>query len=73
MRRAKTITCLHCGSGLAGDTEDSICSAFTACKQACQREHNLLRQLEDLAVSERAMYELDHAQDQVMTALILVW
>jgi hypothetical protein len=30
-----------------------------------------LRQLEDLAASERAMYELDHAKDQTMTVLKL--
>jgi hypothetical protein len=51
--------------------EDSICTAFAACERACQQERDLLRQLEDLATSERAMYELDHAKDQVMTVLKL--
>jgi hypothetical protein len=52
----------------AGDT---IRAAFDACERACQQERDLLRQLEDLAANERAMYELDHAKDQVMTALKL--
>ena len=30
-----------------------------------------MRHLEDLKASERAMYELDHAKDQVMTTLKL--
>jgi hypothetical protein len=51
--------------------EDSICAAFVACERACQQERDLLRQLEDLARSERAMYELNHAKDQVMTVLKL--
>jgi len=51
--------------------EDAICAAFATCERACQHERDLLRQLEDLASSERAMYELDHAKDQVMTVLKL--
>jgi hypothetical protein len=51
--------------------EDAIVAAFDACERACQRERVLLRQLEDLKASERAMYELDHAKDQVMTTLKL--
>jgi hypothetical protein len=52
----------------AGDT---IRAAFAACERACQQERDLLRQLEDQATSERPMYELDHAKDQVMTVLKL--
>jgi hypothetical protein len=51
--------------------EDAIVAAFTACERACQQERDLLRQLEDLKVSERAMFELDHAKDQTMTVLKL--
>jgi len=51
--------------------EETIVASFAACERACQHERDLLRQLEDLAASERAMYELDHAKDQVMTALKL--
>jgi hypothetical protein len=51
--------------------EDTIVVAFTACERACQRERDLLRQLEDLAASERTMYALDHAKDQTMTLLKL--
>ncbi len=51
--------------------EDAIVAAFASCERACQRERDLLRQLEDLAASERAMYELDHAKDQTMTVLKL--
>ena len=40
----------------AGDT---IRAAFATCERACQQERDLLRQLEDLAASERTMYELD--------------
>ena len=36
-----------------------------------QEHRAVLRALEDLAANERAMYELDHAKDQVMTALKL--
>jgi hypothetical protein len=50
---------------------DAIVAAFTACERACQQERDLLRQLEDLKASERAMYELNHTKDQVMTALKL--
>ena len=51
--------------------EDAIRAAFDACERACQKERDLLRQLEDLKASERAMYELDHAKDQAMTMLKL--
>jgi transposase len=51
--------------------EDAICEAFAACERACQKERDLLRQLENLAANERAMYELDHAKDQVMTTFKL--
>ena len=51
--------------------DDTICAAFDACERACQRERDLLRQLADLAKSERTMYELDHTKDQVMTTLKL--
>ncbi len=51
--------------------EDAIFAAFASCERACQRERDLLRQLENLAASERAMYELDHAKDQTMTVLKL--
>jgi hypothetical protein len=51
--------------------EDAIVAAFAACERACQQERDLLRQLEDLKASERAMYELDHTKDQVMTVLKL--
>ena len=53
------------------NAEDTIVAAFAACERACQHERDLLRQLEDLKASERAMYELDHAKDQVMTVLKL--
>jgi hypothetical protein len=51
--------------------EDAIVAAFATCERACQRERDLLRQLEDLAANERAMFELHHAKDQTMTALKL--
>ena len=51
--------------------EDAIVAAFDACERACQKERDLLRQLEDLAKSERAMFELDHAKDNVMSVLKL--
>lgn len=51
--------------------EEAIVAAFAACERACQQERNLLRQLEDLIASERAMFELDHAKDQTMTVLKL--
>ena len=34
----------------------------------CREQRELLRTLEDLAVNERMMYELDHRKDQIMTA-----
>jgi hypothetical protein len=51
--------------------EDAIVAAFATCERACQQERDLLRQLEDLAASERTMYELNHAKDQTMTVLKL--
>jgi hypothetical protein len=51
--------------------EDAIVAAFAACERAGPRERDLLRQLEGLSASERAMYELDHAKDQTMTVLKL--
>jgi hypothetical protein len=51
--------------------EDAIVAAFATCERACQRERDLLRQLDNLAASERAMFELDHVKDQVMTAFKL--
>ena len=51
--------------------EDTICAAFATCERACRRERDLLRHREDLAASERAMYELNHAKDQMMTVLKL--
>jgi hypothetical protein len=59
---------LHQRKQQAGDT---IRTAFATCERACQQERDLLRQLEDLTNSERAMYELDHAKDQTMTVLKL--
>ncbi len=37
------------------------------CERYCQEQRELLRALEDLTASERAMYELDNHKDQVMT------
>jgi len=34
----------------------------------CREQRDLLRALEDLAASERVMYELDHRKDQIMTS-----
>ncbi|MGO8948215.1 MAG: hypothetical protein ACLQUY_11250 [Ktedonobacterales bacterium] len=51
--------------------EDTIVAAFATCERACQHQRDLLRQLEDLKASERAMFELDHAKDQTMTMLKL--
>jgi hypothetical protein len=51
--------------------EDAIGAAFASCERACQRERELLRELEDLANSERMRYELAHAKDQTMTVLKL--
>ena len=51
--------------------EDAIVAAFDVCERACQQERDLLRRLEDLKASERAMFELDHAKDQTMSVLKL--
>jgi hypothetical protein len=40
---------------------------FQKVERYCQEQRVLLRALEDLAASERTMYELDNAKDQVMT------
>jgi hypothetical protein len=40
---------------------------FQKVERYCQEQRALLRALEDLAASERTMYELDNAKDQVMT------
>jgi hypothetical protein len=37
------------------------------CERYCQEQRKLLRALDDLAASERTMYELDNSKDQVMT------
>ena len=37
---------------------------FAKCERYCRKQRELLRQLEDLAESEREMYALDHAKDQ---------
>ena len=36
------------------------------CERYCQEQRQLLRALEDLTTSERAMYKLDNNKDQVM-------
>src|SRR5262249_43531303 len=41
------------------------------CERYCRKQRELLRQLADLMENERAMLEVDHAQDQVMTAFKL--
>ena len=40
---------------------------FRKVEQYCRQQRDLLRALEDLAASERTMYALDNAKDQVMT------
>jgi hypothetical protein len=50
---------------------DQSDAEYDKCERYCRKQRELLRQLEDLAASERAMYEVDHAKDQVMTALKL--
>ena len=44
---------------------------YDNCERYCRKQRELLRQVADLAESERAMYELDNAKDQVMTAFKL--
>jgi hypothetical protein len=51
--------------------DDIFRAAFDTCERACRQQRDLLRQLEDLAESEQAMYELDHRKDQMMTVLKL--
>jgi hypothetical protein len=46
-------------------------AAYRKHERYCQEQRTLLRQLEDLAASERTMHELDHRKDQIMTALKL--
>jgi hypothetical protein len=40
---------------------------YTKAERYCREQRTVLRALEDLALSERDMYELDNAQDQAMT------
>ncbi len=42
---------------------------FAKHERYCREQGDLLRALADLAANERAMYELDDAKDQAMTAL----
>jgi hypothetical protein len=44
---------------------------YDKCERYYRKQRELLRQVADLAESERAMYEVDHAKDQVMTAFKL--
>lgn len=41
---------------------------YDKCERYCCKQRELQRQVADLAESERTMYEVDHAKDQVMTA-----
>jgi hypothetical protein len=50
---------------------DQSNAEYAKCERSCRKLRELLRQGADLAASERAMYELDHAKDQVMTAFRL--
>ena len=50
---------------------DQSNAEYDKCERYCRKQRELLRQLGDLARSERAMYELDHAKDQVMTTFKL--
>jgi hypothetical protein len=52
-------------------TEETYRAAFATCERACCQQRTLLRELEDLKMKERVMYELEHAKDQVMTVLKL--
>jgi len=40
---------------------------FRKQERYCKEQRDLLRNLEDLTANERAMYELDHRKDQIMT------
>ena len=44
---------------------------FAKCERYCRKQRELLRQVADLAKSEREMYELDQAEDQVMSVFKL--
>lgn len=44
---------------------------YDKCERYCQQQREVLRALEDLAKSERAMFKLDDRKDQVMTVLKL--
>jgi hypothetical protein len=44
---------------------------YAKARRYCQDQRDVLRQLEDLAVVEEAMFELDNGKDQAMTALKL--
>ncbi len=50
---------------------DQSHAEYDKCERYCRKQRELLRQLEELKASERAMFELDHAKDQVMTTLKL--
>jgi hypothetical protein len=50
---------------------DQSNAEYDKCERYCRKQRELLRQLADLAASEREMYELNHAKDQVMTTLKL--
>jgi hypothetical protein len=50
---------------------DQSNAEYDKCERYCRKQRELLRQLEDLNASERDMYELDQAKDQVMTVLKL--
>lgn len=50
---------------------DQSDAEYDKCERYCRKQRELLRELEDLAASERAMYELEDAKDQVMTVLKL--
>jgi hypothetical protein len=50
---------------------DQSNAEYDKCERYCRKQRELLRQLEGLNASEREMYELDHAKDQVMTVLKL--
>ena len=50
---------------------DTSNAEFRKCERYCRLQREVLRALEDLAASERTMYELDQRKDQVMTAFKL--
>jgi transposase len=40
---------------------------FAKCEKYCREQRELLRAIDDLALQERDMYELDNCKDQIMT------